>query len=317
MMTGSKHLQGAYMKKIITGMIASLFIFMFSGSAVADTQLSVVTSMTALEEITRDIGGNRIKISNIGPHDQDLHFVVARPSHVQLLMNAKVLVHTGLMGEPWLPALIEAAGNRHIFPGHPGDCDASINIKVLDKPDVITREMGDVHPGGNPHFWLDPVNIITAGANIRNRLSELMPEHKAEFDRNFNEFAGRWRKLTLDWAKRLEPLKPIRVIDYHVSWSYFYDRFKIEKVDSIEPKPGIKPSGAHIAKVIAAGKAKNVDFLLAEPFFPQRDIQMVARELKVPTLIIQQSPGGRHPKMENIFETIVSFIEKVKRGEVK
>jgi zinc/manganese transport system substrate-binding protein len=305
------------MNKLIIGIIAVFSILFITQPSMAEDQISVVTSMSALEEIVREIGGNRVKVINIGPHDQDLHFVVAKPSHVQMLINARLLVHTGLMGEPWLPALLEASSNRNLFPGNPGDCDASINVRVLDKPDVITREMGDVHPGGNPHFWLDPVNMITAGANVRNRLSETLPAHKAEFESNFSNFADKWKRLTLGWAKRLEPLKPIRVIDYHVSWSYFYDRFKIERVATIEPKPGIKPSGAHLAKVIQDGKAKNVDFLLAEPFFPQRDIQMVARELKVPTLIIQQSPGGKYPEMETVIETIVSFIEQVKRGEVK
>lgn len=278
-------------------------------------RLKVVTSMSTLEEVARDIGGDRVEISNIGPHDQDIHFVLVKPSHVNLLMQAQVLVHTGLMGEPWLPALLESASNRSLFPGNPGDCDASVNIRVLEKPEVISREMGDVHPGGNPHFWLDPVNIITAGANVRDRLTALAPEHKDEFAQRFQEFASRWKARTLDWAKRLQACQPVRVIDYHVSWSYFYDRFKIGHIATIEPKPGIKPSGSHLAKVIADGRARQVDFLLAEPFFPQRDIQMVAKELGVPTLIIQQTPGGQYPRMEDVFEAIVAFVEALKRGK--
>jgi zinc/manganese transport system substrate-binding protein len=275
----------------------------------------VVTSMSTFQEIVRDIGGNAVEIRNIGPHDQDIHFVIVKPSHVQFLMDAKMLVHTGLMGEPWLAALLESASNRHLFPGNPGDCDASVNIKILEKPENLSREMGDVHPGGNSHFWLDPVNIITAGANVRDKLTTLLPEQKATFEKNFQEFAERWKKRTLDWAKRLAALGPIRVIDYHVSWSYLYERFKLERVATIEPKPGIKPSGAHLAKVIADGKAKKVDFLLAEPFFPQRDIAMVAKELGVPSLIIQQSPGGAFPRQEDIFEAIVAFAEKLKKGK--
>ncbi len=275
-------------------------------------KLKVATSMTALEEIVRDIGGDLVEVGNIGPHDQDVHFVIVKPSHINLLMQAQMLVHTGLMGEPWLPALLESASNRSLFPGNPGDCDASVNVKILEKPDVITREMGDVHPGGNPHFWLDPVNIITAGSNVRDRLSALDPAHKADYDKRFQEFAAGWKTRTLGWAKRMELCKPVRVIDYHVSWSYFYDRFKMERVATIEPKPGIKPSGSHLAKVIALGKEKQVDFLLAEPFFPQRDIQMVAQELGVPTLIIQQTPGGQYKRMEEVFEAIVAFVEKAK-----
>jgi len=303
------------MKKI-TLLLSIVFTLLFAGTLLADKP-HVVTSMTALEEITRDIGGDFVTISNIGPHDQDLHFVIAKPSHVQLLMKANLLVHTGLMGEPWLPALLEASGNRNLFPGNPGDCDASVNIRVLEKPEVITREMGDVHPGGNPHFWLDPVNIITAGANIRDKLILLVPEKAEEIKQNFEKFAARWKARTLEWAKRLSALGQINAIDYHISWSYFFERFKINRLIAIEPKPGIKPSGSHLAKVIAAGKAGKVDFLIAEPFFPQRDIEMVARELKVPKLIIQQSPGGSYKRMEDVFEAIVSFIEKVKKEQVK
>lgn len=280
-------------------------------------QLNVVTSMTTLEEITLAIGGKWVKVSNIGPYDQDLHFVIIKPSHAQLLTNAKMLVHTGLMGEPWLSSLLEAASNLSLLPGQAGDCDASLGIKVLEKPEVLSREMGDVHPGGNPHFWLDPVNIITAGANVKNKLIDLMPQHKADFVANFDAFAQRWKTRTLDWAKRLDQIKPVKAIDYHVSWSYFFERFKIERIAAIEMKPGIKPSGAHIANVVAAGKANSVDFVIAEPFFPQRDIKMVANELNVPTLIIQQTPGGSYKRQEDVFEAIVSFIEKVKKDGEK
>ncbi len=280
-------------------------------------QLNVITSMTTLEEITNDIGGKWVKVSNIGPHDQDLHFVIIKPSHVQLLTNAKMLVHTGLMGEPWLAGLLEAASNMSLMPGQVGDCDASLGIKVLEKPEALSREMGDVHPGGNPHFWLDPINIITAGANVKNKLIALMPQHKVDFEANFTVFAQRWKIKILDWAKRIDQVKPVKVIDYHISWSYFFDRFKLERVAAIEMKPGIKPSGAHIAKVISAGKANNVDFVIAEPFFPQRDIRMVANELNVPALIIQQSPGGNYKRQEDVVEAIVSFIEKIKTGGEK
>lgn len=305
------------MKKFaISIIILSIFMVAQPFTCLAE-QLNVVTSMTTLKEVTTDIGGKWVKVNNIGPHDQDLHFVVIRPSHAQQLTNAKMLVHTGLMGEPWLASLLEAASNMNLLPGQSGDCDASLGVRVLEKPEVLSREMGDVHPDGNPHFWLDPVNIITAGVNVRNKLIDLMPQHKADFEANFNAFAQRWKTRTLDWAKRIDQVKPVKAIDYHVSWSYFFERFKIERIAAIEMKPGIKPSGSHLAKVIAAGKANNVDFVIAEPFFPQRDIKMVAKELDVPTLIIQQSPGGDYKRQEDVFEAIVSFIEKAKKDGEK
>lgn len=303
------------MKK--TSIILAIFLIVITANNLFAHKPHVVTSMSSLEEITRDIGGDLFKISNIGPCDQDLHFVIVKPSHIQLLIDADLIVHTGLLGEPWLAALLEAASSRNLFPGNPGDCDTSVNIKVLEKPESITREMGDVHPGGNPHFWLDPVNIIIAGSNVRDKLITLLPAKAAEIKQNFEKFAGSWKTKTLEWANRLSALGEVNVIDYHVSWSYLYERFKINKLIAIEPKPGIKPSGAHLAKVVATGKQGNVDLLLAEPFFPQRDIEMVARELGVPKLIIQQTPGGKYPRMEDIFETIVSFMEKVKKDQKK
>ncbi len=285
--------------------------------AQAAAKLNVVTSMSLFEEVASEIGGSHIKISNLGPHDQDLHFVLIKPSHINMLINADVIVHTGLMGEPWLPALLESAGNHKLMPGNTGDCDASIGIKILEKPASVSREMGDVHPAGNPHFWLDPVNIIIIGSNIKNKFCELDPANKADYENNFAAFSTEWKKLTLDWAKRLEAVSPVKIIDYHVSWSYFYERFKIEHICTIEPKPGIKPSGAHLSGVISKGKEKKVDCMMAEPFFPQKDIKMVANELKVPFLTVQQTPGGKLKKMKDVFEAIIVFLEGIKRKETK
>ncbi|HBC74282.1 MAG: hypothetical protein A2008_03605 [Candidatus Wallbacteria bacterium GWC2_49_35] len=283
----------------------------------AGKKLNIVTSMSLFEEAAREIGGEHVNVSNLGPHDQDLHFVLIKPSHINLLINADVIVHTGLMGEPWLPALLESASNRNLMPGNPGDCDTSVGIKILEKPATVSREMGDVHPAGNPHFWLDPVNIIIIGSNIKNKLSSLDPAHKADFEKNFAAFSDKWKKLTLGWAKRLDAVRPVKTIDYHVSWSYFYERFKIEHICTIEPKPGIKPSGAHLAGVIAKGKEQKVDCMIAEPFFPQKDINMVANELKVPFFVVQQTPGGKLKKMEDVFEVLIAFLESVKKKESK
>lgn len=279
----------------------------------AARKLNVVTSMSVFEEVAKDIGGDRIKVSNIGPFDQELHFVILKPSHLHMLSKADLLVHTGLQGEPWLDSLLESAANQKLFPGNVGNCDASVNVQILEKPEVISREMGDVHLGGNPHFWMDPVNMITIGSNIKNKLIELMPEGKAEFESNFKSYAMKWKKDILGWAKRMRALPAIKVIDYHVSWSYFFKRFKMERIMSIEPKPGIKPSGSYLAKVIGAGKAREVDFVLAEPFFPSRDVEMVANEIGAPSLIIQQAPGGKFKTMSDVFEKIVSFIEGLKK----
>jgi zinc/manganese transport system substrate-binding protein len=300
------------MNKLNTILMLFILSLISFAPAFSAEQLNVVTSMSTLEEIVNDIGGQWVKVQNIGPHDQELHFVIVRPSHVHMVMNASLNVHTGLMGEPWLAGLLEAASNMNLFPGQVGDCDASLGIKVLEKPEVISREMGDVHPGGNPHFWLDPVNIIAAGVNVKNKLIQLAPKHKEDFENNFKKFAQNWKTRTVEWAKRLKKLEPIKVIDYHVSWSYLFERFNMERIATIEMKPGIKPSGSHLAKVIESGKAHKVDFLIAEPFFPQRDIKMVAKELNIPTLIIQQSPGGELKRQEDVFEAIVSFIEKLK-----
>ena len=300
----------------ILAVIADFFIIQALPAAAAG-KLNVVTSMSLFEEVVNEIGGGHVSVSNLGPYDQDLHFVLIKPSHLNLLIKADVLVHTGLMGEPWLPALLESASNRNLFPGNPGDCDASVGIKILEKPATVSREMGDVHPAGNPHFWLDPVNIIIIGSNIKNKLSVLDPVHKEEYEENFMDFSDKWKKRTRDWAKRLDAIRPVKIIDYHVSWSYFYERFKIDHVCTIEPKPGIKPSGAHIAGVIASGKQKKVDCMMAEPFFPQKDIKMVAEELKVPFFMVQQTPGGKNKTMQDVFEAIVVFLESVKKKESK
>ncbi|MFC1744030.1 metal ABC transporter substrate-binding protein [Candidatus Riflebacteria bacterium] len=295
------------MKKLT---LLTLFIVLFQTSLFCDT-IRCVSSITVIREILEDIGGDKVSVKNICPHNQDLHFVIIKPSHVAMLANAELFAHAGAWAEPWRPSLVESANNRRLFPGNTGDLDLSQGIKMLEVPTSLSREFGDLHPSGNPHYWMDPVNIIIMGRTVRDKLTELRSQSKEYFAKNFQSFADKWKRNIRQWVKRCKQLPKIKIIDYHNSWVYLYKRFKVQLIAHIEPKPGIKPSGSYLGKLIKKAHQQGANFLIYEPHHPPRDIQMLIRNVKsLSPLRIPQIPGGKYPMMAIIFETIISTFEK-------
>src|SRR5258705_4683235 len=138
---------------------AALFVTAFAViRARAQSKLTVMASSEDLATIAREIGGDRVTIDFIARGYQDPHFVEAKPSFILKLQKADVLVVVGRELEiGWLPPLIQQSRNSKIQPGAEGYLDASLTTEILEVPTgQVTRAMGDVHPLGNPHYWLDP-----------------------------------------------------------------------------------------------------------------------------------------------------------------
>jgi len=260
----------------------------------AQGKLNVITTTEDLASIGREVGGDRISIDSIAKGYQDPHFVEAKPSFILKLQRADLLVVVGRELEiGWLPPLIQQSRNAKIQQGARGYLDASAQARILEIPQgQITRAMGDVHPLGNPHYWLDPENGQVIARAIAARLSELRPNDKAYFDQRLADVANRLGEAAKRWVAEMAPYRGLKVVTYHRSFANFADRFGLDVVGYIEPRPGIPPSPSHTLELIQEMKRQNVKVILVEPYFHLKTPNLVARETGARVVVLAPSVGG-------------------------
>jgi zinc/manganese transport system substrate-binding protein len=276
--------------------VASLrpFLVLFLLAAPLHAAINVVATTEDLASLTLEVGGDRVKVEAIARGYQDPHFVEAKPSFILKLHAADLLVLVGREMEiGWLPPLIQQSRNAKIQVGADGYLDASSTARILEIPTgQITRAMGDVHPFGNPHYWLDPGNGRRIAKAIADKLSRLSPADAAHFAGRYADFDKRLAEAEKRWDALIGPYKGLKVVTYHNSWPNFCERFGLTVVGYVEPRPGIPPSPSHTIKLIQAMKRLSVKILLVEPYFDLKTPQSVARETGAKVLVMLPSVGG-------------------------
>jgi ABC-type Zn uptake system ZnuABC Zn-binding protein ZnuA len=262
--------------------------------ALAQGRLNVVTTTEDLASIAREVGGDRIDVEAIARGYQDPHFVEAKPSFILRLQRADLLVVVGRDLEiGWLPPLIQQSRNSKIQAGANGYLDASLRARILDIPQgQITRAMGDVHPLGNPHYWLDPENGKVIARAIFEKLAQLRPADRVFFEQRLNDFNGRVDAAEKRWLAAMAPYKGLKVATYHRSFTNFADRFGLDVMGYVEPRPGIPPSPQHTLDLINEMKQQNVKLVLVEPYFDLRTPNSVGRGTGAEVLVMPPSVGG-------------------------
>jgi zinc/manganese transport system substrate-binding protein len=263
-------------------------------AAPAAAALNVVTSTEDLAALAREIGGDKIKVEAIARGYQDPHFVDPKPSFILKLHNADLLIAVGRELEiGWLPPLIAQSRNAKIQAGAEGYLDASLTVKILEIPTgAITRAMGDVHPLGNPHYWLDPDNGRKIAQAIQAKLSQLDPGNASYFAQRYADFDKRLAEAEKRWVAAMAPYKGTKIVTYHRSWPNFAERFGLDVVGYVEPRPGIPPSPSHTLDLIQEMKRQNVKLILVEPYFDLKTPQSIARETGAEVLMLPPSVGG-------------------------
>ena len=283
--------------------------------------LKVVTSTEDLAALSREVGGDKISVESIAKGYQDPHFVEAKPSFILKLHSADLLVVVGRELEiGWLPPLLQQSRNEKIQPGSRGYLDASLTVRILDIPQgQITRAMGDVHPMGNPHYWLDPDNGRRIAQAILTKLSELQPADAPFFAQRFADFDKRLGAAEKGWDVVMGPYKGTKVVTYHRSWPNFVERFGLDVIGYVEPKPGIPPSPQHTIDLIGEMKKLKVTIILVEPYFDLKTPQSVARETGGQVVVLSPSVGGvkEAPDYIQLFNYNVNLIAAALKGEGK
>src|SRR6478736_485736 len=280
------------MKKHLLTLFAALMLVPVA--ARAQGKLNVMTTTEDLAAIAREVGGDHITVEAMARGYQDPHFVEAKPSFILKLQKADVLVLVGRELEiGWLPPLIGQSRNSKIQQGAAGYLDASLQASILEVPTgQVTRAMGDVHPLGNPHYWMDPENGKRVGKEIADKLSELRPNDKAFYQQKLADFTSRLDAAEKRWLAQMAPYKGTKVVTYHRSFPNFAERFGLDIVGYVEPKPGIPPSPQHTLDLINQMKKANVKLILVEPYFDLKTPNAIARETGGQVLVMPPSVGG-------------------------
>jgi zinc/manganese transport system substrate-binding protein len=257
-------------------------------------KLNVVTSTTDMAALAEEVGGDRIKVEAIAKGYQDPHFVEAKPSFLLKLRNADLLIVVGLQLEiGWLPPLITQCGNGRIQVGAPGYLDASQFAEILDVPtSQITRAMGDVHPLGNPHYWLDPNNGRRIARGIAQKLGEMDPADSQYFQQRFQDFDRRLTAAEKNWDAEMAPYRGRKLVGYHTSWSNFARHFGLQIVGYIEPRPGIPPTPGHTLEIIRLMKHDNVKVVIVEPYFDLKTPKSIGSATGAKVIVLLPSVGG-------------------------
>jgi zinc/manganese transport system substrate-binding protein len=330
----------------VAGMLAAGFMAA-PGNPVQASQIRIVTTTSDLADIAGAIAGDTADVTALSKGNEDPHFLQAKPGFIIQARHADLWISIGMELEiGWEPAVIHGSRNSRIQVGRPGYLDVSANVLKRGVPTRrVTRDMGDVHPSGNPHYWLDPWNGRVIADTIADRLSTLFPDKRDVFQSNLNTFKNeldqrmfgaalvdavggeklwqRQRSGTLDdyitehgmpaaggWYASTAPLRGVKMVTFHKSWEYFAGRFGMFVVAELEPKPGVPPTAAHLSHVENLMRAENISIILQEPFYSRRAADRVARNTQARVVVAAGSVGGTLETSDyfTIFDLLIAAL---------
>ena len=279
--------------------------------------LKVVATTPDLADIAAQVGGTSVKVDCLSKGFQDPHFVESKPSLILKLMDADVFIETGLELEVgWAPLLVQGSRNSRIQPSTPGFLNASKGISPLEVPQNPNRSMGDVHPGGNPHFLTDPENARIVAREIAEKFAELSPGDAATFQKNEKDFDSRIDAKMAEWRAAMAPYKGVEFVSYHRNLDYFAARFGLICAGEIEPKPGIPPTARHTEELIALMKARKIRIVLTQPYYEDRTPKFLGEQTGANVLTFAMGPEGA-PGVKDYFGSVdynVRAIQEALKG---
>ena len=280
------------MKNVFIG-CAALAAALFASPARAAT-LKVVATTQDLEALAKEIGGDKIETDSLAKGYQDPHQVEPKPSFILKLNKADLLIAVGRELEiGWLPPLINQARNPRIQPGADRYLDASTFAHILEIPTgQITRAMGDVHPQGNPHYWLSPENGRKIAQGIQQKLSQISPADAGYFAQRYADFDRRLAEGEKRWNAAMAPYKGTKIVTYHRSWANFVETYGLDVVGYVEPKPGIPPSPSHTFELTQEMKKDGVKIIVIEPYFDSKTPNAIGRDSGAQVVTLAPSVGG-------------------------
>ena len=292
------------MNKIIVALMV-----MLGATASAAAKVNVVASTTDLAAIARYVGGDNVDVTSIAKGASDPHFVEVLPSYMVRVQKAKLYLKLGLDIDRWAAPIIDGSRNSQLVV-----VDCSQNIDPLEVPSgKVDASMGDVHPRGNPHYWLDPDNGVVIARTIADGLARVDPNHAALYQDNAGKFAAELDVRKARWKQSAAALRGLKIVTYHRTWPYFERAFGVQVVDFVEPLPGIEPTPSHTAEIIAMMKAQNIRVIGVEPYFSKRTPETIARATGATIVDLPPSVEGA-PGAHDYFSLFDVIIQRLNAG---
>jgi ABC-type Zn uptake system ZnuABC Zn-binding protein ZnuA len=274
--------------------------------------VQVVASTTDIKSIAEYIGGPQIMVKSITTGKDNPHFVEALPSYMVMVSKAALYLKIGLGLDFWANPIIDGSRNSRLL-----IADCSEGVEVLEKPSgTVDASMGDVHPQGNPHYWLDPRNGLVMARNIEKALAQVDPVNAPLYEANLLKFEAELRSKIETWQKAAEPLKGLEIITYHNSWPYLCKFLGIKAAGFVEPKPGIEPTASHIAELIDLMKSRGIRIIGKEPYFSYNAPKIIANAVGGRVIDLPPSVGGAEgiPTYLSLFDLLLSRLTSAARS---
>jgi len=296
--------------KVVIAVVIAIAVVAVSGAR-AEAKLRVVASIETLADLTRQVGGDRVDVTSLSRGYQDPHFVEAKPSLVLALNRADALVYVGLDLEiGWLPPLVQQSRNGRIQRGQAGNIDASSSIRPDDVPAVPSdqlRALGDIHPLGNPHYWIPPKNARAVARLIAARLTAIDGAGAATYQAELAKFEAQLAAKEKQWEAASASLRGTRIVTFHKSWSYVARWLGLEEIGYIEPKPGVPPAASHTAQLVELMKKSGVKLVIVESFYPNTMARFVADNGHA-RLISAPANVGATPAIKTYFDLVDAVV---------
>ena len=270
-----------------------LILFFATLPGFAYSALNVFVCEPEWGALVTELGGDSVKVYSATTALQDPHHIEARPSLIAQMRRAKLAVCTGSELEiGWLPILLRQSGNAAIQPGQPGYFEATHYVAMREKPAVLDRAQGDVHPGGNPHIQTDPRNIARVAQALGARLAEIDPDHATDYQSRLKDFNTRWNAAMARWQAQAAPLKGMSIVVQHRAFPYLEDWLGLQQVAVLEPKPGVEPSVSHLAQVATRLKTTPARAVLRAAYQNPRPSQWLSERVGIPVVVVPFTVGG-------------------------
>lgn len=262
--------------------------------------------------LAKELGGDKASIYSATHALQDPHRIEARPSLIARARNAHLVVCTGADLEAgWLPPVLRESGNAAIQPGRPGYFEAALQVERLEVPAKLDRAEGDVHAAGNPHIQLDPRNLLAVSVPLAVRLGELDAANAAHYAARQKDFAERLRQAIMRWERQAAPLRGMRVVAQHRSFSYLFNWLGLIEAGTLEPKPGIEPGSAHLAQLLGQVKSRQARLIVRTPYDSPRPGEWLAERSGIPLATLPFTVGGSE-RAQDLFGLFDDTIARLK-----
>ena len=277
----------------------------------AHAALNVLACEPEWAALATELGGDKVKVTSATSALQDPHRIEARPSLIARARNADLLACTGLELEiGWLPILLQQSANPKIAPGSPGNFVAGNYVQRLEIPSRLDRSDGDVHASGNPHIQQDPHNIALIAEALAKRLSEIDPGNASFYQTRYKDFSAKWNLAIQKWEREASPLKGVAVVAHHKNMEYLLHWLGMSLAGTLEPKPGVEPSAAHLAELLAQLQRQPAKLVIRAGYQDARASEWLAEHAHIPAVVLPFTVGA-DDKSKDLFGLFDETIQRL------